>query len=645
MPETRVELDYQIKHNIPGRARFYIPAIERIKGLAQGLSEALGSRRGAIAVRMNPFCSSATINYDKSDPDFVAGLEKYFQTADVARIAALAQRQAETNSIRKPEEPTPQKKLRARVTEWLDANGLNSLALSTAGMFLSVSPLPFVRPIAIGLSFYNALPIAYRAYNAVWNESRLNVDVLDTLAFSVASMQGRFFTAAFITWLITLGDWIRDRTAAESKKAITGLLDYQGKKAWVLRDGEKISVPAREIAAGEVVIVYPGDMIPVDGEVIRGRASVDQRSITGESMPVLRHRGDKVFASSSIHEGKLYLRASHVASESLAAKIVELVEMAPVGETRAQNYAEKFADRLVAPTLALGSGLYLITRNLNMMLSVFIVDFGTGIRVAAPTSVLASMSAAVQQGVLIRGGSYMERLGEIDTIVFDKTGTLTRGAPRVLDIISYYERIFPPLKLLELAAAAERRFNHPVALATLAKAKEAGIEIPERNGSKYRIGMGVEAGVNGYYLHLGNERFLRENNVDLARARLDCKQVNEDGLSSLMLAINGELAGQLVYADRIRPESADVIRWLKERNIRDLVMMTGDNPDAARAVARKLGLGKFFAEALPHEKADLVEGLQKDGRIVVMVGDGINDAPALARASVGVAMSSGTEIA
>jgi Cu2+-exporting ATPase len=321
-----------------------------------------------------------------------------------------------------------------------------------------------------------------------------------------------------------------------------------------------------------------------------------------------------------------------------------MVESIPTGETRMQNYAEKFADRLVAPSLGVAGLTYLLSRDVNRMLSVLIVDFGTGIRVAAPTAVLASMSGAVRRGILIRGGNRMERLSNLDSMVFDKTGTLTLGRPRVVEVISY-ERSFPREEILAVAAAAEMRLKHPVAFATVTKAREEQVTIPSRSGSKYHVGLGVEAQVNGYCVHLGSERFLRNSEINIRRASNNCHTASRNGQSSLMLAINGEMVGQLVYEDQIRPETPSVIAALKERDVHDLVMLTGDNAAAAKYVAAALAIKEFHAEMLPHEKAEVVQDLRKKGRVVAMVGDGINDAAALSYADVGIAMKNGTDLA
>jgi P-type E1-E2 ATPase len=305
-------------------------------------------------------------------------------------------------------------------------------------------------------------------------------------------------------------------------------------------------------------------------------------------------------------------------------------------DTRMQNHAERFADRLVLPTLGLAVSTALLTRDFNRFLSLVIIDYSTGIRVAAPTAVLASMTNAAHNGVLIKSGSHMEKLAEVDTIVFDKTGTLSHGIPHVVEVLSY-EELIKPDHLLALAVAAETHLHHPVAEALRKKSREMNVQPPPCDESLYRTGLGVEGCVNGYYMHVGNERFLRQSDIKVEHAGADRAAINERGCSSLYIAVDGKLAGLVAYEDRIRPESRQVIETLYGMGIRDTIMMTGDNTAVADAVGQRLGLTRQITNMLPSDKAEVIRQLQRDGRLVAVVGDGINDSPALSFADVGVA--------
>ena len=447
-----------------------------------------------------------------------------------------------------------------------------------------------------------------------------------------------------MTWLIKLGDWIRDLTAAGARRAIMELLEFQSKSAWVVRDGEIVSIPARQLAVGDLVVVYPGEMIPVDGEIVDGLATIDQKTITGESLPVSRGKGEAAFAATVLRDGQLWIRAARVGANTTAGQIAHLVESAPIGDTRMQNHAERFADRLVTPTLALAVGTAALTRDFGRFLSLVIIDYGTGIRVAAPTSVLASMTHSARSGIIIKSGAHMERLAQCDTVVFDKTGTLTHGAPAVIDVVPYMKHITPN-HLLGLAAAAETRLRHPVAEALRSKARELGVNLPPCDETQYRIGLGVEGQVNGYYMHVGNERFLRQSQINVECALADRAALDERGYSCIYIAVDGVLAGLVPYADQIRPESRDVIQKLHAMGVRNTVMLTGDNSVVARAVGKRLGLSRQYADMLPADKASVIQDLQREGAIVAMVGDGINDSPALSFADIGIAMKYGADVA
>jgi heavy metal translocating P-type ATPase len=509
---------------------------------------------------------------------------------------------------------------------------------------MAFSANPVVTAINIPLMLYNAYPIALRAWRVLRREGRLNIDFLDALAITASLLHGNPMAGAIVTWLIKLGDWIRDLTAAGTKRAISDLLEFQNKTAWVIRDNVITAVPATEVVIGDEVVIYPGEIIPVDGEILDGHAMVDQKTITGEGLPVMRAKGEAVFAATVIRDGQLTVRAIRVGSLTTAGQIARLVESAPIGDTRMQNHAEKLADRLVLPTLALASGTAAISGDFNRFLSLVIVDYGTGIRVAAPTAVLASMTHAARAGIIIKSGAHMERLSQVDTVIFDKTGTLTHGSPVVLDIISYERTITAP-HLLGLAAAAETRLTHPVAEALRVKANELGANIPYCEETTYRIGLGVEGQVNGYYMHVGNERFMRQSNIVVDAAHADRSALDRQGYSCIYVAVDGTLAGLVPFTDQIRPESREIIQRLHGMGIKNTVMLTGDNAVVARAVCERLGLSNQFADMLPADKADVIKSYQAKGNVVAMVGDGINDSPALSFADVGIAMKYGAEVA
>jgi heavy metal translocating P-type ATPase len=630
-------MDFSVRHFISGRIRLHLPALCRKKVAAEAALIWLQTQNGVKHARLNYACACLVIEYDVSFEGVLRatlGQLSVMSIADLQRLVGAFDKAAVPS--RAPVALTPAK----TPSIW----SKTPLTLPTASLLMAFSANPVVTAINFLLMLWNAYPIALRAWRVWRRESRLNVDFLDTLAIAASLMQGSPMAGAIVTWLIKLGDWIRDLTAAGQRKAMSELLEFQTKSAWVIRDGVVTSIPAAALAIGDHVVVYPGDMIPVDGEVIDGHAMIDQKTITGEGLPVMRDQGAAVFAATVIRDGQLTVRAIRVGTATTAGQIAALVESAPIGDTRMQNHAEKLADKLVLPTLALAVGTAAVSADFNRFLSLVIVDYGTGIRVAAPTAVLASMTHAARAGIIIKSGAHMERLSEVDTVIFDKTGTLTHGAPEVVDIISY-EKTITDRHLLGLAAAAETKLVHPVANALRVKAEQIGANIPDCDETKYRIGLGVEGQVNGYYMHVGNERFMRQANIRVDCAQADRAALDEQGYSCIYVAVDGDLAGLVPYSDRIRPESREVIRRLHESGIKNTVMLTGDNAVVARAVGRRLGLSRQFADMLPADKAEVIQQFQRDGNVVAMVGDGINDSPALSFADVGIAMKHGAEVA
>jgi heavy metal translocating P-type ATPase len=490
-----------------------------------------------------------------------------------------------------------------------------------------------------------AVPIFTRAFEAVTQRGRLNVDVLDAAATGVLAVQGQIQTAALMVWLVALGDVIRELTMQRSRRAIEELFDGRTQFAWVVRDGEKMKVRVEAILDRDQVVVYPGDLIPVDGAVVSGRATVDQKILTGESMPVEKNVEDQVYAATVVRDGKLYLRATQVGRETMAAKVIRLVQDVPVRETRIQNYAERFADRLVPWSFLGAGGVFALSADVNRAAALLVVDYGTGIRVAAPTTVLASMTKAARQGILIKGGRHLERLAEVDAIVFDKTGTLTLGTPEIVEVLPYREEEFSTERLVALAAAAHQRFTHPVAEAIVRTATAQRLSIPERETSAYLIGRGVKATVEGSVVIVGNRCLMTINRVSVRRASRDLRRVDQAAALPVFIAIDGQLVGVLVLADPLRPEARAIVRALRERGIAEVVMLTGDHPAVAKRVADALGISRYIADALPDQKAALVKTLQLEGHTVAVVGDGVNDSPALAQADVGIAVRGGADAA
>jgi heavy metal translocating P-type ATPase len=528
----------------------------------------------------------------------------------------------------------------AFLSRWLDT----PLTLPTISLLVALSADPILRAINTPLMLWNARPIVVRAWRVWRTEGRINVDFLDALAVAVSLVQGDLLAGAIVTWLIKLGDWIRDLTAGQSRRAIGELGQFQAKQAWVVRGEGVVATPASELTVGDLVVVHPGETILVDGDILEGQAIVDQKTITGESLPIARAKGATAFASTIIQQGQLTIRATRVGESTNAAQIVGLIEAAPTGDTRVQNHAEKFADRLVLPTLSASVAAALWWGDWRFVLCLLIVDFGTGVRVAAPTSVLSSMIHAAHAGIVFRSGAQMERLAAVDTVIFDKTGTLTYGAPEIVDVIRYDRRISDQ-RLIGLAAAVEGALQHPVAAALRAKAKALGSYVPLCQERRYKIGLGVEGLVDGRLVQVGNERFMRLNRIEIEKAASVFAALESQGCSRLCIAIDGVLAGLALYRDELRADSETIIQQLASLGIKHTVLLTGDTGAIARAVGARLGVSRVFADMLPADKVEVIKSFQRHGHVVAMVGDGVNDSPALSHADVGVSVKHGADIA
>jgi Cu2+-exporting ATPase len=606
----------QLVHAIQGRLRIRIASPAAFDRAAT-LQAYLESQPGILSVRLNSACRCVILTHDPA----VAA------EAVLALVAGLTLKR-----LRELECPPA----RAQPPQLAPLLGL-PLALSTAAAATALFGGPALAPWLLAGA---AVPVFRRAFAALFRKAKLNVDVLDASATTVLALQGQFATASVMVWLISLGDLLRNFTMQRSIRTIEGLYDGKAHYCWIIRGGTKLRVTVEELRPGDEVVVYPGEGIPVDGPVVAGQAAVDQKMLTGESVPVLKGPGDEVFAGTVITEGKLYLKAEKVGDQTMAAGIVRLLLSSPIGETRAQHYEELFADRFVPFSFLGAGGSLLISTGVDTAASLLIIDFGTGIRIAAPTTVLAAMAKAARGRILVKGGRCLEQLAEVDTVVFDKTGTLTTGTPEVAAILPC-GRALDSDTILALAASAEARLTHPVATAVVRAAQERGIPIPERDSSEYTIGQGVRAVVDGADVLVGSGRFLTAQGVD--------PRTGGNGRfpagSNLYVAADGRLVGRIIYSDSLRPEAADVVQALHARGVDRIIMLTGDQRAVARVIADAVGVTCFVSDMLPQQKAEYVRALQREGRTVAVVGDGINDSLCLAQADVGIAVHGSSDVA
>ncbi len=618
--------DTSVVHAISGRVRLRVPALKTLPGLAEPLQRLLRDQPGVTDASVNDWCASVTVTCDPS-----------VWTSDRLCLWLQLQKATEIASYKSANESADQ-------AQAVSDEAGDELWYSSAGIGLVLLVEPFVAPLVPLLLLASALPMLKRAHRSLSEDGKLNVDVLDASATSLLVVQGNFPMAIFMVWLINVADWVRDLTMMRSKKAIEEILGYQNIEAWVVRDGQKVRVIVAEVQLGETVVAYPGERIAVDGTVLSGKALVDQASLTGESVPVEKEEGSLVYAATVVREGKLYIRAERIGSETEAAQILRLVEAAPARETKIQNYAVKWANDLVPYSFVGGAIGAVMGGGLQGAAAVLIIDYGTGIRIAAPTTVLSAMTKAIRNGILIKGGRPLESLAEVDAVVFDKTGTLTTGNPDVLDVVPVNSSTAD--EVLALAAAAELRLSHPVADAIVRTAQARQLSIPERTASDYSLGLGVEAIVNDSVVLVGSPRFMTLRGVDLSpEVQGHISRMQQQAISPLCVARDGSVIGLLSISDPLRPEARDVVQALRDRGIKRIVMLTGDHEDVARRIAAELGITEYLAEVFPGDKSEAVQRLQAEGYKVAVVGDGVNDSPMLAYADVGIAVEGGTEAA
>ena len=619
-------LDVQV-YNEPGYIKLKVPALRRRRLLTHQLKNQLSQLEGIDNVTVLPSAGIFKIRFQKTliDESVVISIFNNISYGNHKSVRKAAGSHERFNPL------------------YMDRHPKTGLALSLFSLWASVyGKLPV--SIIVILVNMASLPVYRRAIEAMIKERKLTVDFLDALAHTIAQIQGDFSAVAFMAAVLNIGDFIRLRTAEQAERVITDVLSFEKHDAWVVRDDKEIQVPVSEIEVGEKVIIYPGNIIPIDGMVVHGSSSVDQKSLTGESLPVTKSEETKVYAGTIVLDGIIEVIADKVREETSVARIVKIVSEGALAGSAIEDYARRFGDKLVLPTIGISAGVSAMTGDWRRFTSMVIVDYGTGIRLAAPTAVLSQMVVAARSGVLIKGGRCLENIHKADIVVFDKTGTLTLGKPSIHDVIPV-NGFLDSREIIGLAATAESKFTHPVALAVREKAEEENIEVLDSRDAEFHIGYGVEAYIDGKTILLGSEKFMAKKQIDTSAADQRISLINESGRSVLLLAVDGSLAGVLSYSDTLRPETPDVLNALRKNGVRKVIMLTGDKHTVAASIAAQAGIDDFVAEALPDQKLQYVKRLQQEGHTVIAVGDGINDSPALTAADVGITVRGGVELA
>ena len=518
------------------------------------------------------------------------------------------------------------------------------LILKIAGRILKKLYLP--APISIALTLITAVKYIKKGLDSIL-KTKLTVEVLDSIAIGVSLIQRNFDTASSVMFLLGIGELLEEWTHKKTVDDLARTMSLNVNKVWLIKDGLEVLVDFGEVNTGDRVIVRVGNVIPFDGTVVSGEAMVNQATMTGESEPVRKAEGNSVFAGTVLEEGEITLIVKQCDGKSRFEKIVAMIEETEKLKSEVESKAERIADGLVPYTL-LGTGLtYFLTRNVTKAVSVLMVDFSCAIKLATPISVLSAIKEAGLCGITVKGGKYLEAVAEADTIVFDKTGTLTKAEPKVMRVVPFTERSED--ELLRIAACLEEHFPHSIANAVVNAAKEKGLNHEEMHSKvNYIVAHGISTTITatGEKAIIGSYHFVFEDEKTVISDEFK-KSFEElpDDMSKLYMAIGGTLAAVICISDPIRKEAPEVIRKLKDAGIKNIVMMTGDNENTARAIAKEVGIDKYYASVMPEDKARFVEEEKAKGRKVVMVGDGINDSPALSAANCAVAISKGAEIA
>ncbi|WP_434087769.1 heavy metal translocating P-type ATPase [Caloranaerobacter azorensis] len=505
--------------------------------------------------------------------------------------------------------------------------------------------------------------IGYRFYKGAYHSLKgggANMDVLVALGTSAAyfyslynlisGVKEYYFEAsAVIITLILLGKMLEAIAKGRTSEAIKKLMNLQAKTARVIRDGKELDIPVEQVVVGDIVVVRPGEKIPVDGIVIEGNSSVDESMLTGESIPVDKKEGDEVIGATINKHGTFKFKATKIGRDTVLSQIIKLVEEAQGSKAPIQRLADKVAGIFVPTVIGIAILTFAIwyfvegdfTNALINAVAVLVIACPCALGLATPTAIMVGTGKGAENGILIKGGEYLERAHQIDTLIFDKTGTITKGEPEVTDIISFNKS---KEDILKFAAIAEKASEHPLGQAIVKKGEESGIKLTDSEKFNAIPGHGIFAVIEGKEVYLGNRKLMKDKNINIEDIEDEIVNLESQGKTAMILSINGRAEGIIAVADTVKEHSREAIKQLKSMGI-EVYMITGDNERTANAIAREVGIENVIAEVLPEHKAQEVQKLKAQGKKVGMVGDGINDAPALVKADIGFAIGTGTDVA
>ncbi|MGQ3685161.1 MAG: heavy metal translocating P-type ATPase [Candidatus Loosdrechtia sp.] len=611
-------MKYNIVHDIPRRMRINLHLSERHRSGNLQVEEMFSAIEGIRKVSFNRRTGNLLVSYEGNG--YVKNtLLKIIQEAPVVFI--------KKENHNGKENILKQKKRK----------------VITAGILLVVRSWipPIVSPL---ITFYGAIPVFRKGFKSVLNR-KLNVDSLDSAAVGISLLRGDYLAASIVTFFLKVGDFFEELIRQKSRESLSKMFQIGDEWVWVKRNGFESRINTKEIIIGDLVVVRTGNSIPVDGVVVEGVALVNQSSITGEPIPASKRAGLTVYAGTVIEEGFLIIRSVKVGDETRVSRIVRIIEDSEGLKAEVQNHSEVLANKVVPYSFLLSGLIYIFTRDPVRAASVLLVDYSCAIKLSTPLAIMSAMIAATKRGILIKGGKFIEKLAQANLFLLDKTGTLTRAKPRVYDLLPFNE--FNREYLLKNVACVEEHFPHPVATAVVKKAEEEGL-IHEENHAEveFVLAHGIASRINGKRILVGSRHFIYDDNS--IHAKHEEPVVNDfinRGYSILYIAVEDKLAGIIAIEDHLRDDSQEFLGMLRDLDVERIIMITGDNDATAQNVAKKLGIDEYYAEVLPDKKTEIVKTFKKKGYVVAMVGDGINDSPAISLADVGISMKHGADVA
>jgi len=622
-----------------GRMRVSVEWVRCNSRRAVAVEEAVAKAHGVRAVHAYPRTGSVVVWYSPRRCD---------RSSVLAAISGAAHLAAELIPVRAPHS-----------SEIRNADVVRMVIGGAALALLGVRRYVFARPpllgpsgrlFATGVTVFTGYPFLRGALRSL-RSGRAGTDALVSTATVASLILRENVVALTVLWLLNIGEYLQDLTLRRTRRAISELLRGSQDTAWIrLTDGPQafteVQVPIDTVQVGDEVVVHDHVAIPVDGEVVDGEAIVDQSAITGENLPVSVTVSAHVHAGSVVVRGRVVVRAHAVGNQTTIGRIIARVEEAQHDRAPIQTVGENFSRRFVPTSFIVSAITLAITRDVRRAMTMLLIACPCAVGLATPTAISAAIGNGARRGILIKGGSHLEQAGQVNAIVFDKTGTLTVGRPVVTNIVAMHPD-WQPERVLAYAASSEIHSRHPLAEAVIRSTEERHITIPPHEECEVLVGLGMRTWADGRTLLLGGPSLLRAENVRVSKKASEwVDRLRRQAETPLLLAVDGKLVGLLSLRDEVRPEAAAVLTKLRANGIRRIVMLTGDHPEIARVVAGELGIDEWRAEVMPEDKLEVVRELQSDGFVVGMIGDGINDAPALAAADIGIAMGlAGTDVA